>query len=83
MSPTSRGHDRVRKLGWYASIGVPEYWIVDPEARTLERFVLDERVYSVRETAEGDVTWKPRGIRGLRIPLFAIWAGLPTSARRR
>lgn len=83
ISPTSRGHDRVRKLGWYASIGVPEHWIVDPDARSLERCVLDDGVYSVREVAEGDVTFKPKGLRGLSIPLGAIWARLPSPRRRR
>lgn len=40
VSPSSRRWDRVVKLGWYASIGTPEYWIVDPTTRTLERFLL-------------------------------------------
>jgi len=83
ISPGSRGHDRVRKLGWYASIGVPEYWIVDMEARTLERCVLDEDVYSVRETVLGDATFKPRGLRGLSIPMGDIWAALPANGRKR
>lgn len=81
ISPGSRGHDRVRKLGWYASIGVPEYWIVDMDARTLDRCVLDEGVYEVRETAEGNATFKPRGLRGLSIPMGEIWAGLPARKR--
>jgi Uma2 family endonuclease len=36
-SPSSVRYDRVTKMRWYASAGVPEYWIVDPSARTVER----------------------------------------------
>lgn len=35
MSPSSRGHDSVRKLNKYRSAGVREYWLVDPENRTV------------------------------------------------
>src|SRR6185369_10966865 len=31
ISPSSGRYDRVHKLQGYAAIGVPEYWIVDPE----------------------------------------------------
>jgi Uma2 family endonuclease len=36
LSPSSRGVDRIRKRRLYAAGGVPEYWIVDPDAETLE-----------------------------------------------
>ena len=35
VSPSSRRHDTVLKLGLYRRAGVGEYWIVDPEARRL------------------------------------------------
>ena len=40
ISPTSQSHDRVTKLRWYAAIGTREYWIVDPEERSVQQLVL-------------------------------------------
>ncbi len=49
LSPSNRGHDRVRKLAWYRKYGVQEYWIVDPVACTVEVFDLeDEPVFQPR-----------------------------------
>ena len=47
LSPSSRRYDRVTKLRWYAQLGVPEYWLVDPDARTLERLDMGELVSHV------------------------------------
>ena len=40
-SPSTRGIDRIRKMALYAHSGVPEFWIADPERRTLEIYVLE------------------------------------------
>lgn len=40
LAPESRFIDRVRKLALYAAVGVPEYWLIDPDARTTEGFAL-------------------------------------------
>lgn len=34
-SPSSQRMDRIRKSATYATFGVPEYWIVDPETETI------------------------------------------------
>ena len=40
VSPSSASRDRVTKRRYYAEHGVAHYWIVDPEARTLEALEL-------------------------------------------
>lgn len=47
LSPSDSGYDRDRKFNLYRQAGVPEYWIVDPEKRTIEVFVLSEGTYSL------------------------------------
>jgi Uma2 family endonuclease len=36
VSPSSRHYDRVEKRQAYLALGMPEYWVVDPETRTIE-----------------------------------------------
>jgi Uma2 family endonuclease len=36
LSPSSRGLDKIKKRRLYEAQGVPEYWIVDPVAETIE-----------------------------------------------
>jgi Uma2 family endonuclease len=42
LSPGTRGRDRNVKLKAYQDAGVPEYWLVDPEARTVVIHALGE-----------------------------------------
>ncbi len=72
ISPSSRSVDRVTKLNWYASIGVPEYWLIDPEGRTLERFVLSGSHY-IDEPHGQDELFGPDTFPGLTINLADLW----------
>ena len=70
----------MKKLAWYARIGVPEYWIVDADARTVERLVLARGQYVVDGSAEGDATFKPKTFKRLAIPLAELWT-LPVASK--
>ena len=49
LSPSSQRHDRLTKYNLYQRAGVQEYWIVDPESRTVQVSALDNGRYRVAE----------------------------------
>jgi Uma2 family endonuclease len=56
-SPSTATYDRHNKLLAYARAEVPEYWIVDPEARTVEVLTLEARdVYQSLGVFRGKTT---------------------------
>ena len=52
-SPSTAGHDRRTKQDAYARAGVPEYWIADPYARTIEILRLEGGAYRSLGVFEG------------------------------
>lgn len=76
LSPSSVRYDRVTKLAWYAQIGTSEYWLVDPEHRTVERLVLHAERYLIAQALEGDVVFAPESCAGLEIPLAKLWSAV-------
>ncbi|MDQ3693878.1 MAG: Uma2 family endonuclease [Chloroflexota bacterium] len=78
LSPRTRGYDLVRKKAMYATAGVPEYWIADPDRRTLLVYTLVDGEYDEVETTGGI-------IRSLVVPGFELtiadgFAGLKPEA---
>jgi Uma2 family endonuclease len=80
ISPSSRTYDQATKLKWYASIGVPEYWLIDPDARTIQRFQLTGERYVVAEALSGNDVLTPDTFPGLVIPLADLWS-LPVARK--
>jgi Uma2 family endonuclease len=59
ISPTTARADRHRKRLIYQGEGVPEYWIIDAEARLVERWRPDD----VRpEILLDELVWQPRAV---------------------
>jgi Uma2 family endonuclease len=69
ISPSSVRYDRVVKSDWYMSIGVPEYWVIAPKHRILERFVARRGEWSKTDALDSKGTLRPSTFPGLEIPI--------------
>jgi Uma2 family endonuclease len=72
LSPSTATRDRGVKRGFYQRAGVAEYWIVDLEARRIERWMpMSKRA----ELLNSALAWSPRGaLETLEIDLVAYFA---------
>ena len=60
LSPATAERDRSVKFELYAEHGVHEYWIVDPDARTITVFLLNEGEFEEMDTySEGETLTSP------------------------
>lgn len=66
-SPSTRLVDRVVKFARYAQFGIPEYWLVDPATQRVEVFTLDEGVYILVASVQGDDRIPSRVLPGLTL----------------
>jgi Uma2 family endonuclease len=66
-SPGTATYDRYNKNVAYAQAGVPEYWIVDPAARTVDVLVLEDGQYKILGVFQGSAVLPSRILPGLRV----------------
>jgi Uma2 family endonuclease len=71
LSRGAERRDRVAKLDAYARYGVPEFWIVDYHAKTIDFLVLENGRYTVMKTA-GD-RYQSSRLTEIEIDLAAFW----------
>jgi Uma2 family endonuclease len=71
LSPSTARSDRFTKRRLYQEVGVPTYWIVDPERRCVEGWTPEATVPTVEWEV---VSWHPAGAaEPLRLPLGEIF----------
>jgi Uma2 family endonuclease len=69
LSPSTATYDRATKLPIYADAGVPEVWLIDSQAKTLEVLKLQGKKYIVEASHAGDQVLTSQLFPGWRLPL--------------
>ncbi len=69
LSPTTAAHDRGVKLPIYAEAGVPEFWLIDSQAKTVEILKLQGKKYFVETALAGDQVLTSELFPGWQLPL--------------
>jgi len=72
LSPGNTRREMEEKLGDYASIGVPEVWVISPEARTVEVLYLDDG-YLRRSQILAEGLLQPKLFPHVQVDIAQIW----------
>ena len=75
ISPNTRRVDRGEKFLEYARAGISEYWLVDPEAQSIEVFVLQDDVYTLLVKAGPGEKARSQLLDGLKVGADEVFAG--------
>jgi Uma2 family endonuclease len=73
LSPSTTRIDRSRKRQLYAQHGIPYYWIVDPEAGTIEAHGLAEGRYALLARVSGGSTVSLQPFPDLAFAPDSLW----------
>ena len=78
LSPSNTAYDRDVKLAAYARAGLPEYAIVDPGARALTHYRLEEPGrYAAPRIYQEDASMSVACLPTINVPVGALFAGAP------
>jgi Uma2 family endonuclease len=73
LSPSTTAYDRATKLPLYAEAGVPEVWLIDPQAKTVEVLKLQGSKYLVDSTLAGQQVLTSTLFPGWKMPLAELF----------
>lgn len=74
-SPSTVGYDRREKQDAYARAGVPEYWIADPHAQTVEVLTLEGEAYRSQGVFRGQARLPSRVVPDFPVPVARLFGG--------
>jgi Uma2 family endonuclease len=77
ISPGSRATDTKDKLRQYAEAGIPEYWLIDPEAGTVGVYELGEgeAAYTLRASYSAGETIRSTALEGFEVAVDGLLKG--------
>ena len=73
LSPSTLRHDRLIKFNKYLGAGVREYWIVDPESKTVSAHILKDGAYTTSAYSDED-TAPVHVLEGCNIDLGEVFS---------
>ncbi len=73
LSQSTAYYDLRKKFKVYEQLGVKEYWIVDPEEKTIQVFVLSNGKYVLDQEAGMDGAARSRLLEGFAVDLKGIF----------
>jgi Uma2 family endonuclease len=72
LSPANTRRERAEKLQDYASLGIPEVWIISPEGKTVEILLLEDGRYH-RSAILAEGLLKPVRFPNVQVNIAEIW----------
>ena len=73
LSPSTEKFDRHVKARRFAALGVPHYWVLDPDQRRLECYTNVDGTFVLSAAGERDELLASPDFERLQIDLSAIW----------
>jgi Uma2 family endonuclease len=72
LSPANTRAERAEKLRDYEELGIPEVWILSPEARTFEVLqLMNGKLRTVRVLTQGQLS--PQRFPDVAVDILSIW----------
>jgi len=72
---TNRDRDTIHKRSQYAALGVPEYWLIDPDGKTVTVLTLGAEDYQVIGTFGGSDRIQSQELPGLSLSAGQLFEG--------
>ena len=73
MSPSTSRKDRLKKMRIYRKAQVQHYWLVNPEEKTIECFLLHDGGYALVAAGMDEEVVNHPSFSDLSIDLKALW----------